>query len=77
MQGNNELIINFSKNIYSAMREVEGLGYLKAAFEDRINEFRDYELEQFELIYSMLTMSVFREVTGCQWLIPLNGQKNA
>ena len=77
LQGNKELIINFSKNIYSAMREAEGLGYLKTAFEDRMNEFRDYELEQFGLIYAMLTMSVFREVTGCQWLIPFKGRKNA
>ncbi|EKL3976787.1 hypothetical protein PRH55_000114 [Morganella morganii] len=74
---NAQLIINFSSQINTAMENVEGIGYLKTAFENRMNESRHYELQQFELFYSMLTMSVFREVTGCQWLIPLDGQKNA
>ena len=74
---NDKRIISFSKQINSAMKDVEGIGYLKTAFENRMNEFRDYELQQFDLIYSMLTMTVFREVTGCQWLIPFDGRKNA
>ncbi|EPL3991177.1 hypothetical protein M2010_002182 [Providencia stuartii] len=76
-EDNAQLIINFSSQINAAIENVEGIGYLKTAFENRMNESRHYELQQFELFYSMLTMSVFREVTGCQWLIPLDGQKNA
>lgn len=76
-EDNDKRIISFSKQINSAMKDVEGIGYLKTAFENRMNEFRDYELQRFDLIYSMLTMAVFREVTGCQWLIPFDGRKNA
>ncbi|MHC9059213.1 hypothetical protein [Pantoea sp. y20] len=76
-EDNFKLIVNFSKQINSAMKDVEGIGYLKTAFENRMNEFRYYELQRFELFYSMLTMTVFREVTGCQWVIPFDGQKNA
>ncbi|SDG42417.1 hypothetical protein SAMN05216571_1132 [Onishia taeanensis] len=77
LRDNDELIVNFAKKIDSAMSEVKGLGCFKTAFEDRMNEFRDYELEQFDIIYAMLTMAVFREITGCQWLIPFDGRKSA
>ncbi len=77
LEDNVKLIISFSRQISSAMKDAKGIGYLKTAFENRMNEFRHYELQQFELMYSMLTMGVFREVTGCQWLIPLAGRKNA
>lgn len=76
-QDNKGRIVSFASNVSSTMAEVEGLGYLKTAFRDRMNEFRDYELEQFDLIYALLTMAVFREVTGCQWLIPFGSRKNA
>ncbi|HBB7016443.1 TPA: hypothetical protein JTK17_004296 [Escherichia coli] len=76
-EDNVNLIINFSRQINSAMKDVEGIGYLKTAFENRMDEFRDYGLQQFVLFYSMLTMAIFREVTGCQWLIPFDGRKNA
>lgn len=74
-EDNVNLIINFSRQINSAMKDVEGIGYLKTAFENRMDEFRDYGLQQFVLFYSMLTMAIFREVTGCQWLIPFDGRK--
>jgi hypothetical protein len=76
-QDNKDLIVSFAKNVSSTMAEVEGIGYLKTAFKDRMNESIDYDLEKFELIYALLTMAVFREVTGCQWLIPFSGRKNA
>lgn len=75
-EGNQELIVNFSKRINSAMREAEGIGHLKTAFENRISEYGPYELEGFKLVYAVLTMSVFREITGCQWLIPFDGQND-
>ncbi len=49
-EDNVNLIINFSRQINSAMKDVEGIGYLKTAFENRMDEFRDYGLQRFSTV---------------------------
>lgn len=74
---NGQLLVEFAKRIYSSMIEAKDIGYLRTAFVDRMRQYKGYELERFSLFFAILTMSVFREVTGCQWIIPLSGSANA
>jgi hypothetical protein len=74
---NGKFLVEFAKRINSSMLEAKGIGYLRTAFVDRMSQFKDYELERFSLFFAILTMSVFREITGCQWIIPLSDRPNA
>ena len=74
---NGQLLIEFAKRINLSMLEAKGIGYLGTAFVERMSQFKEYELERFSLFFAILTMSVFREVTGCQWIIPLSSSPNA
>jgi hypothetical protein len=76
-RGNGQFLVEFATRINSSMREARGIGYLRTAFVERMSEFKEYELERYELFFAKLTMSVFREVTGSQWVIPLHNGANA
>lgn len=74
---NGQFLVVFAKRINEVMSEAKNIGYLGSAFADRMSEFQNLELERFKLFFAMLTMSVFREITGTQWVIPLDRETNA
>ncbi len=74
---NGQFLLEFAARVNSSVREAKGIGYLKAAFVERMDEFKEYELERHEFFFAMLTMSVFREITGSQWVLPLHHGANA
>ncbi len=61
---NLSFLIRFAEEINRSIKESE---YRNAAFEKRLSDFQ--ELEKFELLFALLSMSVFREITGIQWLV--------
>lgn len=71
-QENKRLLIYFTKNINSSILEANGIGYIRTAFVDRMNQLNEYKIEKYRLFYAMLTMNVFREITGCQWIVSLS-----
>lgn len=74
---NGQFLVEFAKRISASMREAQEVGYLRAAFVDRMSEFQNLDLERFRLFFAMLTMSAFREITGTQWVVPLIRKTNA
>lgn len=74
---NAQFLVEFAKHITTTLKEIQGIHYLRTAFEDRLSEFQDLELGHFRLLFAMLTMSAFREITGIQWVIPLSKRISA
>jgi hypothetical protein len=64
---NRQFIIDIVTTVRASIENAE---YLRDVFNDRMNEFN--EIRQFELFFAFITMSVFREITGVQWIISLN-----
>ncbi|MFT4508959.1 hypothetical protein [Caballeronia sp. 15711] len=67
---NNKIIVNFASRTMNAM---EISAYVKTAVEARLEDIQEFK--RFELLYAFLSMSVFREITGAQWLTVLTKQK--
>lgn len=57
-------IVRFSGVIHNLM--LESKAYAKAT-ESRLQEYEG--IEKYKLLYSIIAMSVFREITGAQWLL--------
>lgn len=65
-------LVQFAEGINSSIRAAKGIGYLKTAFVERMREIDEREFRRHPLLFSMLTMSIFREVTGSQWVVALD-----
>lgn len=66
-----QVLVDFAKGVRASM---EKSTYLRGAFEGRLSEFQD--LTRYQLLYAVLSMSIFREITGTQWLVALNSTAN-
>ena len=69
-RGNQNFLMAFAKGIREAMKTGE---YYRTSFENRLRDFQ--ELERFKLLFSLLTMRVFREITGTQWMVALTRER--
>lgn len=63
---NREFIVNFRKQLVSIMSENQ---YYSSSFIKLNEQFK--KIEQYELFYSHLVLSIFRTLTGTQWLVKL------
>jgi len=63
---NKQFLMEFTKQIAASMIEAK---YIKAAFDKRLSEFNEFK--KYELLFAMISMGVFKEVTGTQWLVSL------
>lgn len=61
---NLQFIIDFTESVISIFKESSRYEY---AYESLINEYT--EVRQFQLLFSMIQMKLFRDLTGIQWLI--------
>jgi len=63
---NKNFLIEFSDKIKSIVSENE---YLANSFADLNKDIE--EIKNYELFYSLLVMSNFRQITGCQWIVKI------
>lgn len=47
---------------------------LGKAYQSELKAYLEAELESFPLFFSMLSMSIFRELSGIQWILATNNQ---
>ena len=63
---NEQFVSSFSENVVAVFIETSSDTY-KRAYRTRIQEHK--ELEEFPMLFSIIRMKIFRELTGMQWLI--------
>ena len=63
----------FVKKVAEA--SLENVSAFRNAYETRMEDFRS--LSEFELFHSVITMSVFKEITGIQWILALSGRNKS
>lgn len=68
-RNNVEFITSFASNIGEVTGKYE---FIKDAWSERVSEINDNGLQRYKLLYAMLQMSVFRELTGVQWMVALS-----
>ncbi|MDE2462478.1 MAG: hypothetical protein KGO02_02000 [Alphaproteobacteria bacterium] len=68
---NSELIVQFAKEVRAAAMENDTLG---KAYQSEIQAYVEAEIERFPLFFSMLSMNIFRELSGVQWVLATNNR---
>lgn len=68
---NLELIVQFAKEVRTAAMENGTLG---KAYRSEIQAYVEAEIDRFPLFFSMLSMSIFRELSGVQWVLATNNR---
>lgn len=69
-EDNREFLIGFARTISTSLRQTP----IAVAYDERLSEFGD-RIREFSLFYSLLSMSIFREITGTQWIVSLGGSR--
>lgn len=65
---NSEIILKFAKEVRLAVSENSFLG---KAYQGLIEPLVEARLEQYPVLFALSTMSVFREISGAQWVIAI------
>lgn len=63
---NQQIVVRFANRVSSIVREDQNYS---DSFIKLIENYSDYY--RYELLYSFLTMSVFKQITGTQWIVKL------
>lgn len=66
-----ELIVQFAKEIRTAAMENLALG---KAYRSELQGYVEAEIETFPLLFSIVSMKIFRELSGIQWVLATNNQ---
>lgn len=64
--GRTSFIVDFANAVRSAALESEDLGF---AFESEMSEFTEAGLGRYPLLFSLVVMKKFRDLTGIQWVV--------
>ncbi|MFZ3173399.1 MAG: hypothetical protein WA146_00765 [Thiobacillus sp.] len=64
---NRQVLVDFAEGVRTSMKQST---YLRSAFDSRLSEFQG--LTRYQLLYAVLSMSIFREITGTQWIVTLD-----
>lgn len=59
-------IVDFAGAVRSEVSESEGLG---SAFQSEMSEFSEFGIHRYPLLFSIITMRKFRDLSGIQWLV--------
>lgn len=63
---NSELVVQFAKGVRTAATENAFLG---KAYQSELEVYTEAGIEEYPLLFSMISMSVFRELSGAQWVL--------
>jgi hypothetical protein len=66
---NVEFITSFASDIEELTKKYS---FISKAYSERVSEIQESGVERFKLLYAMFRMSVFRELTGVQWIVTLS-----
>ncbi|MDX5363591.1 MAG: hypothetical protein LPJ91_05495 [Pseudazoarcus pumilus] len=66
---NSELVVQFATEVRTVVMENDSLG---KAYRSEIQGYVEAEIERFPLFFSMLSMGIFRELSGVQWALATN-----
>ena len=69
--GNKELILGFTKAVQLAVLDDPIFG---EAYKSELNFYTEAKIDEFPLFFSMLSMRIFRELSGTQWLVAIENQ---
>ncbi len=63
---NLELISQFAKGIRAIVKEST---YFGSAYQSELQVYSEAGIEKYPLYFSMISMSIFKELTGVQWIL--------
>lgn len=66
---NSELVVQFATEVRTVAMENDTLG---KAYRSEIQAYVEAEIERFPLFFSILSMGIFRELSGVQWVLATN-----
>lgn len=69
---NEETIVKFATGVRRAVMENEDL---RKAYTSELSVYIEAGVQNFPLVFAMVSMSIFREISGVQWVIAINARK--
>jgi hypothetical protein len=66
---NSKLLVQFARNVRTAAMEDGTIG---EAYQSEIKSFIEAGIENFPLLFSIVSMSIFRELSGVKWIVATN-----
>lgn len=67
-ESNIELVLSFISSVRSS---VENDPYIGKSYRALLQSYQELGLEKYESLFAHITMSILRDLTGIQWLIPV------